>query len=454
MIFTNNLRKKLKAIFFKEYAYTQEDLSQGFNISNKEVQKIQKNYKEKLDYIQKVRKKFHLKKKSNNFRFKNFLEFYFWYRNQPKKCSYCGTKENVLIYLYDNKVISSKRKRGRTLEIERKNSTLNEYSKDNCILSCYFCNNHKSDTISEKDYRKYFAEPMQDYLFKSYNICDKEKNHLYISDIDSLSKDLQDKYKKFYDKFTKLLNENNIKYTLLQDTKDIWCRDYMPIQINPKTFLTYSYNPDYLKAKKYLKIKTNFNDVNHTLKLKKIIKTELILDGGNIVKSKNCAILTDKIFKENPRYSKIELIQELKNKLEIEKIVIIPWDKNNEYFGHADGMVRFIDENTVLINDYFKSYPIEFKENFFTALKDNNLVYKELTFDIPNRNDKLNWGYINYLEIKDIIILPEFGIDEDSIAKEQFIEIFKNYKILSIDACKLIENGGVLNCMTWSIYQE
>jgi agmatine/peptidylarginine deiminase len=40
------------------------------------------------------------------------------------------------------------------------------------------------------------------------------------------------------------------------------------------------------------------------------------------------------------------------------------------------------------------------------------------------------------------------------MAKEQFIEIFKGYKILSIDARKLIENGGVLNCMTWSIYQE
>jgi len=117
-------------------------------------------------------------------------------------------------------------------------------------------------------------------------------------------------------------------------------------------------------------------------------------------------------------------------------------------------MVRFIDEDTVLINDYFKNYPTEFKEKFFTALEDNNLEYKELTFDISNRNDKLNWGYINYLEIKGIIILPEFGIDEDSIAKEQFQKIFKNYKILSIDASKLIENEGVLNCMTWSIYKD
>ena len=55
--------------------------------------------------------------------------------------------------------------------------------------------------------------------------------------------------------------------------------------------------------------------------------------------------------------------------------------------------------------------------------------------------------------MKGIIILPEFGIDEDSIAKEQFQKIFKNYKILSIDASKLIENKGVLNCMTWSIYK-
>lgn len=61
-----------------------------------------------------------------------------------------------------------------------------------------------------------------------------------------LSTWLKKSYPKFFDKFTACLNENDIKWRFIGNTADIWCRDYMPIQIETDEFVQYRYYPDYL----------------------------------------------------------------------------------------------------------------------------------------------------------------------------------------------------------------
>ncbi|MDP4266387.1 MAG: hypothetical protein Q8880_03010 [Bacteroidota bacterium] len=65
-------------------------------------------------------------------------------------------------------ILDTKRKRGPSLELERKNTDTNIYNEENCIMACYFCNNHKSDIISAEDHKKYFAESIKNYLEDKY----------------------------------------------------------------------------------------------------------------------------------------------------------------------------------------------------------------------------------------------------------------------------------------------
>jgi len=46
---------------------------------------------------------------------------------------------------------------------------------------------------------------------------------------------------------TEALKKHGIPYAYLSETKDIWCRDFMPIQIERERFVFYKYTPDYLK---------------------------------------------------------------------------------------------------------------------------------------------------------------------------------------------------------------
>jgi hypothetical protein len=169
-------REKFIKANLTEDAPTQSTLSVSFNVSKNEVKKLQEEHKEDIDYIQIVRNKFRAKKYLKNkelnpdFEFHDFSEFFTWYKSQPRECYYCKINESVLFDLYDKGVLFSKRglKRGKSLEIERRNSKNNDYSSENCVLACYFCNNHKSDIITEEDHRKYFADNIRNFLLDKW----------------------------------------------------------------------------------------------------------------------------------------------------------------------------------------------------------------------------------------------------------------------------------------------
>ena len=51
-------------------------------------------------------------------------------------------------------------------------------------------------------------------------------------------------------RLTDILDKHNVKYAFLKGTKDIWCRDYMPIQTESGKLIQFKYDPSYLKGKK------------------------------------------------------------------------------------------------------------------------------------------------------------------------------------------------------------
>jgi agmatine deiminase len=282
-------------------------------------------------------------------------------------------------------------------------------------------------------------------------ITDQETNFVYFSEL------FKQKFEPEYSEITSILAKHKVDFGTLPETKDIWCRDYMPIQISETEFIEYRYDPDYLQAKKYRKLKTYPDLVCDKIGLP-TVKSDLIIDGGNVVKSKNGIILTDKIISENKDfYNQNQLREVLKTTFKIDKLTIIPWDKEdeNEYFGHSDGMIRFINETTVLINGYFREYSEQFQNYFFGELRKSGLEYVELKFEVEKPNEELNWGFINFLQTKNVIIIPQFGIAEDEQAFEQFVKIFPHYaqenRIEKVNASRIIEGGGVLNCLTWNI---
>lgn len=157
-------------------------------------------------------------------------------------------------------------------------------------------------------------------------------------------------YKSAADRLFAAFESAGIEYRLLCGTHDIWLRDFMPVQIRDGSYVSFRYEPSYLAD--IPKLKTNYKQDIASQFSFSITYSDINLDGGNVVisPSKEKAIISDRILKENPNYTQAELIKTLEQQLKAQVILIPSLKKKNDMTGHADGMVRFVNENTVIGN--------------------------------------------------------------------------------------------------------
>lgn len=132
------------------------------NATPQEVSELYSKLKKNIADIQKKYNKFNTKERKEGF--KTFEDFLSWYNKQRKECYYCKTSEETIKQLFQSifKPQKDAWKYG-TLQIDRKKPK-GGYSKKNCVLACVFCNNAKSDLITDDDFIKYFKKPMSKYL--------------------------------------------------------------------------------------------------------------------------------------------------------------------------------------------------------------------------------------------------------------------------------------------------
>ena len=251
-----------------------------------------------------------------------------------------------------------------------------------------------------------------------------------------------------------VLEKHKVSVKELRNTKDIWCRDYMPVQNRLGELIQFKYDPSYLRGKKeWEDLRSDVREVCSANGINPIF-SNINIDGGNVVLFGDKAILTNRIFKENPEYEKKQLISELEELLKA-KVIIIP-AINTDVTGHADGMVRFVDKDTLLGNNLNAEY-MYVREGINKACLENGLQYINVPF-FEQKYDKEHEMnaigiYVNYLEVDNLIVLPKFGVvgNRDEEALSLFKKIFPDRNIETVDYNEVALEGGLLNCSTWTV---
>lgn len=266
-----------------------------------------------------------------------------------------------------------------------------------------------------------------------------------------MSEILKKKYPDTCNRLISILEKHKVKYSFLKATKDIWCRDYMPVQTPSGKLIQFTYDPSYLRDNK--EWEDSRSDVKEVCRLNNIeaLFSDINLDGGNVLICDGRAIISDRVFSENPDRDKDEIVKELGQLLECE-IIIIPAE-NDDMTGHADGMVRFVNRNTILVNNLEEEYKY-WREGMQKVIEKYKLKYINLPFFLPkdSKHPLSAVGiYVNYLEVNNLIVLPVFGRDEDKQAIDIIQKTFPNKVIETIDYNAVALEGGLLNCTTWVI---
>jgi len=289
-------------------------------------------------------------------------------------------------------------------------------------------------------------------------VIDEETNLVYFSSL------IRTLYMPEWARIESILKKHHIQYDFLNGTKSIWCRDYMPIPVAEKDFVQFQYNSTYIREKKYRDEKTIPLDVAEW-KSFPIKSTEIILDGGNVVRSKNRVIISDRVYSDNTNWSRPVLIKAIEELLKSEVIIIPAYPE--DMTGHADGLVRFYDDDTVLINSSDDEIEQEWMSKFKRKISVSGLKTIEVPFFADQYSEKKDSAvgiYLNFLEIGKLILLPVFASknlqtadglsvsDLDEKVIQQFKVLYPDHIIEPVEINRIGRQSGLMNCITWNIW--
>jgi len=324
-------------------------------------------------------------------------------------------------------------------------------------ICTYFLGND-SRTKREEYYKiKEGQKPTQQVAAKTEEVPDlapspgNKEQTVYMSEL------LMTKFPETCKRLIAILEKHHVNYSWIKGTKDIWCRDYMPVQTESGKFIQFTYEPSYLMGKK--EWEESRSDVKLVCKMNGIDATEsdINLDGGNVLICNKRAIISDRIYSENPQKTKEELVEKLSELLGCE-IIIIPALKSQDedLTGHADGMVRFVDRNTILGNERLPNEYKYMKQGLQKAIDTYNLTYIDVPFfedKDPDHPLSAIGIYVNYLEVNNLIVVPVFNHEKEKNKKAVDIiqKAFPNKIIETINYDDVAKEGGLLNCTTWVV---
>ena len=273
-------------------------------------------------------------------------------------------------------------------------------------------------------------------------IADREINCVFLADM------LMVRHSKLFSELLQTLNAHYIEVRLLDNVRDIWTRDFCPIQVSSERLVKFRYDPDYLKNDP--ERKTDDGVVKSFRDIGRCHRSEITLDGGNIVGSRTKAILTDKIYKENPTWKRSDLRAKIQRLLQVDHLIVVPKEPF-DHFGHTDAMVRFIDEQSILVNDYSEVDP-PFGERLYKVLRRHKL---EIVFLPYFAEKRITVGvasavgcFTNFLHTEKVLVAPVYGTKEDHVALKKLGAVFPGLPIVPLNCTDLAREGGVLNCIS------
>lgn len=213
--------------------------------------------------------------------------------------------------------------------------------------------------------------------------------------------------------------------------------------------------------------------------------THFVLEGGSIHSDgQGTVIVTEECLLSegrNPGMSKTEIENELKKYLGAKTIIWLPWGiDNDETNGHVDNICAFVQPGHVILAytedenhpQYEKSraayevlensvdamgrmlkitlLPMPSKVICTTKEEIENYIFEEGE-DERFVGEHLAASYANFYIANGIVLVPQFGDDNDRRALEVLGSVFEDREIIGIDSRCVLSGGGNIHCITQQI---
>ena len=196
---------------------------------------------------------------------------------------------------------------------------------------------------------------------------------------------------------------------------------------------------------------------------KKLVRMPLALDGGNLVTNGEFALITERVFKDNPTMSKGEIAASINSYLGIIPIFIPELDDDET--AHSDGYVQFVRSWLACVSEYgmFEKFD-PLKQGYDLAdhytgyiecvLRDHNIQIANLSDECTGDDNSSGFEsaagcFVNFLQLNEIIIMPTYsGMEESEKYNEAVLSKFGTVNKINCDAVAAL--GGALHCISFT----
>jgi len=244
-------------------------------------------------------------------------------------------------------------------------------------------------------------------------------------------------------------------------TDDVWTRDYGPtsVLVGARQEPAFIWNPYYIRAQNYYKFDAEAAAVLAMKMDIPVYRLPMVIEGGNIITDgKGTIIITESVLDVNPDIDKQKLRNIFKDYFGCTRLITFSPCKG-EITGHIDMIVKFVNEDTLMVCSNIKKY--KWYNDFETIAQElskmksvNGKPYTIIRVPMPKtgNNSKNVWSYINSLTLNNKVIVPIFNVPEDKEALDIYRSAMPNHEIVGIDFRRY--PVGSVHCQSKEIYQK
>ncbi|QES88990.1 agmatine deiminase family protein [Rhizosphaericola mali] len=263
-------------------------------------------------------------------------------------------------------------------------------------------------------------------------------------------------------------NLENVHF-YLHPTNDAWCRDHGPaFLINKfedgpqKIILDWGFNAWGGKYPPFDLDDAIPTLIGNALNIP-VIYPGIIMEGGSVdfngagtvLTSKSCLLNKNR----NPQLSQTQIEQYLKKYYGVEQVLWVDDGiVGDDTDGHIDDTVRFVNDHTVIavLEDNKEDENYEILQKNLEQLKEMRLIngypLKIVTIPMPDPvycdGQRLPASYANFYIANNVVIVPTYRCEKDTIALEIIQSQFPDRKVIGIDSTDIIWGLGSFHCLS------
>jgi agmatine/peptidylarginine deiminase len=290
-------------------------------------------------------------------------------------------------------------------------------------------------SMKNKYYSSKFIEII-DYMTNFANLVIGKDEVVILADADTLPK------------FKGKVSSNILIETVIDD---IWIRDFSPVI--PTKQVKFKFSPSYHRNSVSKHIDNSFENWFVQNGLEYHAKSDIILDGGNVVDNVGGTrvIITDRILQDNPSLTKSSAKDQLKQLLGVNEVAIIR-EPPDDTTGHADGLAMWPMDDKIFLIKIDEPIHREIVNELESSFPGVQII------EVPDYTPTTKWKnftsahncFVNSIVTDGYIYMPTFN----DVYDIEMLELFKshtNKTIVPISAENVAMMGGSVRCLTWQI---